>query len=146
LAAWLALAVFATWQPFDFDPDLADSRLAGVSFVPFADLWHGDELLALRGGVEKLVLYLPLGARLTRWRPGAGRLAWAPALVVGFLIALGLEAGQLVLASRTAALSDVYVEAAGALLGSVVTRRLCAWEAPVPGRLPARWVQPAAGV
>ena len=124
LVAWLALAVFVTWQPFDLDWELAGPRLAAVSFVPFADLWQGNELIALHGVIEKLVLYLPLGAILTSWQPAHTRFAWLPGLVMGFLIALVLEAGQLVLSSRTAALSDVYVETAGALLGGLITQRI----------------------
>ena len=39
--------------------------------------------------------------------------------------ALALEAGQLVLISRTASLSDVWIETAGAVVGSWIARRLC---------------------
>jgi glycopeptide antibiotics resistance protein len=47
---------------------------------------------------------------------------------LGFVVALTLEAGQLVLKSRTAALTDVYVETFGAWVGSVITRKLCVSE------------------
>ena len=122
LGLWLVLLAFVTWQPFDFDPSLAEPRLEALSLLPFADLRLGQELLALQNVVEKMMLYLPVGMLLTTWKPTASRLTWLPALVVGFLIALIFEAGQLVLVSRTASLSDVYVETAGVVLGSLLLR------------------------
>jgi VanZ family protein len=126
LGIWLALLAFATWRPFDFDLDLARPRLEGLSLLPFADLQLGQEVLALQNVGEKMMLYLPLGMLLTTWKPHAGRLFWLPTLLAGFLVALTLEAGQLVLVSRTASLSDVYVETAAAVVGSWLARRMCA--------------------
>jgi VanZ family protein len=130
LFLWLVLLAFVTWQPFDFDLRLAGPRLKALSLLPFADLRLGPELLALQNVVEKWMLYLPVGVFLTSWKPSAGRFSWVAALVVGFLIALGFEAGQLVLVSRTASLSDVYIEAAGAAAGSLIVRRMCACQRP----------------
>ena len=126
LGAWLVFLAFATWHPFDFDLGLAGQRLRDLPTLPFADLRLGSELLALQNVVEKLTLYLLLGVLLTPWTPLPRRLSWLPALLGGFLVALALEAGQLVLASRTASLSDVYVETAGAVLGGLIARRMCA--------------------
>src|SRR5262249_9536563 len=66
-----------------------------------------------------------LGGLLTSWKPETRRCSWLPALIVGFLVAVALEAGQLALASRTASPTDVYVGTAGALLGGLITRRVC---------------------
>jgi glycopeptide antibiotics resistance protein len=87
---------------------------------------QGSELFALENVVQKAVLYLPLGVLLTTWRGLPGRLTWVPTLLVAALIGLTLEAGQLILIRRTASVSDVYVQTAGAVLGSIITRRLCA--------------------
>jgi VanZ family protein len=130
LAAWLALATFVTWQPFDFDLGLVGPRLGALTPVPFADAWRGQELVALENAVQKFVFYCPAGALLTTWRPATSRLAWLPALLGGLLVALALEAGQLALLSRTAQVSDVYTETAGALLGSLITRRVGAPATP----------------
>jgi VanZ family protein len=130
LGAWLSLLAFVTWQPFDLDFGLAGERLKGLSVLPFADLRLGKELLALQNEFEKLILYLPLGILLTSWSPHSHRLFWLPTLLIGFLVALTLEAGQLVLVSRTASLSDVYVETAGAVLGGFITRHACLLAGP----------------
>jgi VanZ family protein len=137
LAAWLALVVFVTWQPFDFDFGLVRPRLGALTPVPFADAWRGQELLALENTVQKFVLYCPAGALLTTWRPGPRRLAWLPALLGGLLVALPLEAGQLALLSRTAMVSDVYTQTAGALVGGLITRRVCAQATSGPQGLAA---------
>jgi glycopeptide antibiotics resistance protein len=125
LALWLALVTFVTWQPFDWDLELGEERLRSLPLVPFVDALRGDPLNAFASLVQKLVLYLPLGVLVTTWRPTPARFAWVPALVCGAVVALTLEAGQLFLASRTATLTDVYIETAGAVLGSVITRRVC---------------------
>ncbi len=127
LAAWVALLAFVTWQPFDFDVGLAGPRLKALSVLPFADMRRGPELLALQNVAEKGMLYLMLGVLLTGWGPGPRRLGWLAALGVGFFVALALEAGQLFLVSRTASLSDVYVETAGAVAGSILVMRV--WKA-----------------
>jgi glycopeptide antibiotics resistance protein len=114
---------FVTWQPFDFDLALAESRVGGLTLLPFY-LWQGSELFALENVVQKAVLYLPLGV-LTTWRGVPGRRTWLPTLLSA-LIGLALGVGQLILISRTASVSDVYVQTAGAVLGSIITRHLCA--------------------
>jgi VanZ family protein len=125
LGIWLLLITFVTWQPFDFDFGLAEERWAKLTPIPLADLWQGSELLAFENLIQKMVLYLPFGALLTSWRTTSTIGAWVPTLVLASLIALLLEAGQLILSSRTPSLSDVYVQTAGALLGSIITRRVC---------------------
>ncbi len=130
LVLWLALVTFVTWQPFDFDLGIGEGRLRRLPLIPFVDVLRGDELNAFAHLVQKLVLYLPLGVLVTTWKPEPARLAWLPALIVGGLVALALEAGQLFLVSRTAGLTDVYVEAAGAVLGGVIARRMCVSEMP----------------
>jgi VanZ family protein len=123
---WLALVTFVTWQPFDFDMALAEYRVGGLTLLPFVDHWQGSELLALENVVQKAVLYLPLGVLLTTWQGVPSRLTWVPTFLVAAVIALVLEAGQVILISRSPSVSDVYVQTAGAVLGSIITRRMCA--------------------
>jgi glycopeptide antibiotics resistance protein len=124
LAAWLAVAVFVNWQPFDFTPDagLVGGQLRQVSLVPFADYYWGNYWDGFDQFVHKMVLFVPLGVLLTVALPAArGR----GALVVGLaaLVAAVIEAGQLFLPTRYASVTDVLIASGGAWVGLLVTRQ-----------------------
>lgn len=130
LLAWISLVTFVTWQPFEVNEDVAGERWAALPLIPFVDALQGDPLNAFASLVQKFVLYLPLGALVTTWRPTPSRFTWVPALLCGLGVSVILEAGQLFLPARTATLTDVYVQTFAAVLGSVITRRLCVVERP----------------
>jgi VanZ family protein len=125
LAGWLGVLAFLTWQPFDFTTDLAPARLGTLSLIPLADTLQGDYLLAFDNLVQKVTLFLPLGALLAPRHvpPGRGIGLLAVALV-SLAVAAGLEAGQLFLPTRTPSLTDVLVETAGACLAFALTCRI----------------------
>lgn len=125
LLGWLFLVAFLTWQPFDFTEGLWERRAGEITWIPFADLWQGSELAAFENVVQKIVVYLPLGILLTSWKRHGNNHAWIWTLVVALILTSLLEAGQLGLPTRTPTLSDIYLQSAGATLGSILTRRVC---------------------
>lgn len=109
---YLALLVFVSWQPFDFEFSwaMAMKRLGQLSWVPFVDYFEGDYLHALEQFVEKTLLFVPLGALLAPLLPEAGHpRRWAPAVLASLLLELCLEGGQIFLPTRYPSISDVLV-------------------------------------
>lgn len=111
---WLAIAVVILWLPFDFG-------LAGASFdaavqaftrMPFQTYFETGEFHALNEILRKLLVFLPggllLGARGSRAGRGLGTM---------WLLAFGLELGQLFLPSKVADLTDAVLGCLGAWLG-----------------------------
>ncbi len=123
LPAWLLLAVYFTWQPFDFvlDSSFAHERLARVSVVPFSDYYAGTEYNAFDQFLRKALLFAPLGVLLA-WSLSA-RLPGMVVLLGAMILAAVLEAGQLFLPDRYASATDVLVESVGAWLGYWLTAR-----------------------
>jgi glycopeptide antibiotics resistance protein len=126
LAGWFALLVAINWQPFNFNlsPQAASQRFAALSWLPFADYQQGDYLHAFDEICSKMVLFLPLGALLAFNRFGESRrhaVWWMVALAVGLTTLL--EAGQLLLPTRYASISDVLIETLAISIGFLVVRR-----------------------
>jgi glycopeptide antibiotics resistance protein len=125
LTAWLAVAVFVNWQPFDFtwDARFVAGRLREVALVPFADYYWSHYWDGFDQFVHKMILFVPLGALLTVALPGAARGRGLVVVGLAALVAAGIEAGQLFLPTRYASLTDVLIESGGAWVGLVVTRQ-----------------------
>jgi glycopeptide antibiotics resistance protein len=126
LLAWLAVAVFLCWQPFNFLTDLrlVGERLANVSPLPFADYYTGTDYNAFDQFLHKMLLFIPVGVLLTpAASPGRARHAWPVLLAAAALGAL-LEGGQLFLPEHYASLTDILADTSGAWLGFVAASRL----------------------
>ena len=116
---WVLLGV--SWQPFDFGP----ARPGAVVRVPFADLEVKDAFAALDATLERGVLFLPLGvlvAAVGAVPRGGWRAVWAG--VLGLVLSLVLEAGQVFLPSRYPSATDVVTAAVGAWAGAAVCRHI----------------------
>ena len=77
--------------------------------------------------ILNVALFAPFGAALGRW----GR-SPAVTLLIGGLLASGLELAQLVVPGRITSLRDVGVDAAGTLAGWLLWRSRAAWIRPAP--------------
>jgi len=121
LAAWALGTVAVLWLPFDFDPQRATAQdaWAAVSRLPFTTYVQRTEYGALGEILRKLAVFLPGGLLLALLARGQGPAAWPRLLALG-AAALVLEAGQVLLPSKVADLTD----AALGLLGGVVGWRL----------------------
>ena len=138
--AWAVLVLAVFWFPFNVNLDgtwLAQ-RWHEAWRVPFSTYYQGTEFHALNELLRKLLFFVPGGllwalhvAREYPWRrPGLIRLGcWCLPLV-----ALLLEAGQLLLPGKVADLTDAAIEASGAWLGLLLGRQL--WHAPAARRQP----------
>lgn len=127
LATWLGILAFLNWQPFDFITHAAEAsrRLHAMSFVPFADYQATSAEHAFEECLHKIVVFLPLGGLLA-WAMGAvdRTRSVIPVVLVGGLIAVTLEVGQLFLHSRYASVTDVLIETGGVWLGCQIVRQM----------------------
>jgi glycopeptide antibiotics resistance protein len=128
---WVAVAAFASWQPFDFaiHPAEALTRLSEINLLPFADYYAGTDYNAFTQLLHKTMLLLPLGALL---ETGARRRSWT-ATAVALLVAGLLEAGQLFLPGHYPNVTDVPIESAGGWLGFKLMTRLRGVRRPLLG-------------
>ena len=136
---WAMLAIFHAgflcfyyWQPFDFQHQLIDaSQLWKRLFsTPTKSLYWSNELTAGTQFLEKIGLWIPLGAMLMEFlirlrftetiRLVIGAAAWS----IGLLFALTIEVGQLFLPSRYPDLSDVMLYGVGLSFGMWFCSRL----------------------
>ncbi|MCZ8174269.1 MAG: VanZ family protein [Burkholderiaceae bacterium] len=121
LAAWALGTVAVLWLPFDFDAQRATAQAwwASVSRLPFATYLQRTEYGALGEILRKLAVFMPGGVLLALLARGQAPPAWPRLLALG-AAALVLEAGQVLLPSKVADLTD----AALGLLGGFVGWRL----------------------
>jgi len=116
---WSVCLVVVYWHPFEFS-----SSLSKVEWLLLLPLEMRNPFRALGDLLTKVVLIAPLGvltARLTRAFPLKQRLALAAG--VGFALTVVIEAGQLLLPTRTPSLTDVALGAVGAWCGAAATLR-----------------------
>jgi len=123
LAAWLVIVLARHWTPFDFVADGAfmRKRLSMMLQPPFSSYYWGNPLNAFSEVVTKVLLAMPVGALLQLvWLPPTARWRTLQSVVIGLLSAgifLVVEVGQLMLPTRIPDQTDVFIGAAGALLG-----------------------------
>ena len=117
---WLTVAVTVLWQPFGFEGSrlTADAVHDMLTRLPFETYFHRAEFGALSEMLRKVLVFLPGGLLLAAF--SAGRVRPIPGwlgIAVLALLALGLEAGQLLLPGKVADLTDVALGSLGAALG-----------------------------
>lgn len=144
LLVWLLAVVWIYTWPLALRgalPGPADFVRAFVR-VPFVGYFQRDEFGALNEMLRKLLVFLPGGALARLWLATARRTAVRSALPLALLalLALVLEAVQVLLADRVADLTDALL----ATLGAAAGWRLAGWLQSAPGgpdapaRAPAR--------
>lgn len=129
-AVWLGVALAAFWFPFELrlDETWLQQRWQQAWHVPFYNYYQGSEFHALNELLRKLLFFLPGGllwslhvAGEFPWRRLALMRAGAASLP---LVAVLVEAGQLLMPGKYADITDVCIEAGGAWLGLLLGRRL----------------------
>lgn len=119
LGIWTLTVLLASWTP----PRVTSPSTWTVSwsqFVPFWSYYRKTDLGALSDLFSQLLGFVPLGAAVAI---GRTRRPVALALALGLGLGFVVESGQLILADRTAEITDVLSAGAGAALGA----RLWAW-------------------
>lgn len=127
LVAWTVLLCAYHWLPYDFalDTELVRRRLARMSLVPFVGYWSGSELKVFTNLLVKVGLAAPFGliaACVVRGPSSYRTLAgW---LIVATLVFSVIEAGQLLLPSRTPDPTDILMSVVGSAAGLWIGRWL----------------------
>jgi len=133
---WLAAAVVyglllpaIFWAPYDFtcDKELIKRGMDGFFSVPLGAALRGSPFGNLASLVQQFLLFIPLGVLFVlaanplpaRFR----RLALALLLAGAWVLALGVELGQIALPHRTGALDDTFVCTLGTLTGMAAASR-----------------------
>lgn len=117
---WLAAAVWIYGWPFAARwPAHGWAAFADAFWrVPFITYFQRNEFGALNEILRKLLVFAPGGILLRLWRPESGR-----SLPLLLVLAVMLEAGQVLLADRVADLTDAGL----AMLGAALGWRLAGW-------------------
>jgi glycopeptide antibiotics resistance protein len=122
LLAWCVLLCAYHWLPYDFvfDTDLVKDRLSRLSPVPFVGYWTGSELNVLKNVLVKVGLAAPFGviaAFVVRHAEVGRNLLLAGWVIVAAVVFGVIEAGQMLLPSRTPDPTDVLMSVAGSAAG-----------------------------
>ena len=117
LLAVVALIVYGSLYPFDFNPDAVQGGLlAAVRELSWARAGRGDR-------ISNVLLYLPLGFCLLLWLERHWQLRLASVAVTtlaGSLLSLCIEVAQAYVASRVPSLTDLTLNALGTFSGAVL--------------------------
>ena len=131
IAGYSAFLMVGFWFPFDFtfDPAFVRGRLESFYRTPFTALYWGSEFTALTQTLLRVLLFAPLGAlwgvAAARARmPAFRRLLQVLAVLYSGAVALTIELGQLLMPSRIADPTEVFLCTVGALAGLIVTGSL----------------------
>jgi glycopeptide antibiotics resistance protein len=131
IAGYSLFLVAGFWFPFEITRDraLIVGRLHELFRVPFLALQQSVPLVALTQILLRLLLFAPLGAiwaRVAHAAPSPARrwlLAVAGTLYCAVL-AFGIEAGEVLMPSKTADSTEVVLCTVGAIIGLVVALRV----------------------
>jgi len=142
LAAYSVFLAIGFWFPFDFsgDRELVSVRYQEFFRTPFLALYLGSEFNAIKQALVRILLFAPVGviwAYLAQAAsPGVLRLlvGWV-GVAYAAVLALGIEAAQILMPSKVADSTEVLLCLAGAVGGLLVTGRLLGSSPEVP---PAR--------
>jgi VanZ family protein len=129
---WLATALFIVYGatiPFNFslDASLVSARLARTPLNPLLAP-SGTRRLSIPDAVQNMLLFAPFGLfgvlTLRRWLGNTA--AVVTTAVLGFVLAVGVEALQLLTTDRTTATADVLTNTLGSIGGGVAVVGLIA--------------------
>ena len=136
--AWLAILAMVFWYPFDFkfERDFISSQLAGMTKkVPLEAYYFGTEFRAITEVLHKTSFMMPLGYLLVKLAGAIGDRASQTIVrslpIVGVVaVATLIEAGQVLLPSKGADVTDWLLEIAGGWMGIVAFRYISTGLAP----------------
>ena len=129
LVLWCGVLCAYHWLPYDFTFDAQEIRnkLGRMSLVPFAGYWSGSYLNTLNNVLAKLALSVPFGiiaSFVVSPRAVSPTVVTAGSILAAAAVFAGIEAGQLLLPSRTPDPSDVLMSVLGSAAGLCVGRWL----------------------
>ena len=139
VAIWCVVLTAYHWAPYDFGVDRAmiKRKLARMSLLPFGGYRGSSYLSAFNDVLAKLSLSVPLGvsiahvSRHRRWMRRAVIIAW---LMFSACLFGVIEAGQLLLPTRTPDLTDIMMGVTGTYGGLRLARWLHDSTPPSAGR------------
>lgn len=123
--AWLAVVLALFWFPFDWHAESASwaSARAAITRVPFTTYFFRSEFGGLNEMLRRVLAFLPGGLLLgwlasSRAAAGGSRPRWP--LAVLLVLALAVEAGQLLLPGKVSDITDVAFEWLGGVIGCAI--------------------------
>ncbi len=120
IAAYAALLAIWGWRPFlpKTDAGALAQQLTAAHFVPLASLSGRVDVFSALHVAQQFLLYLPLGSVLAVWP-----LRRPPHLWPAVWLAVGIEAGHIVIAERFFDVTNALVACAGLGIGWLVVQR-----------------------
>lgn len=126
--AWSFLLMGVFWYPFNFDFDRALILERTHSFfkIPFYSYYYGSEFRAITEVFHKILFFIPLGGAFAfiSWRYHFKAFSRFISYFWITLTALGIEAGQILLPTKSADLTDWALEVTGGIIGYRVLKQL----------------------
>ncbi|TFH30621.1 MAG: VanZ family protein [Deltaproteobacteria bacterium] len=121
LVCYAAFLLYATLWPFDFHFVQGLAAARKISWIPFFDPTGGPDR---KDAAMNLLVFLPFGALSFLYNSTSAkrRLPVLIATVLGGSVSLFVEVAQIWLPSRTTSVSDLLMNATGALLGALIAR------------------------
>lgn len=120
LAAYAGLLALWTWRPFDIALPGAGEPLSWRRLLPMASLGVRSDLYSVSDVAIAFLAFVPVGSLLSAWP--LRRRGLLSGVLPALWLALGLEAGQLLVASRFVDATDALVTFAGAAVAWAVMR------------------------
>ena len=139
-ALWAAIMLTIFWFPFDFDAArFTLSRTQGSLTHPLlTNYYFGSEFRATNELLRKVGFFIPGGALCVAMSHRAGTLRsprWLFCTALITALALLIEAGQLLLPSKYADLTDVLIMTAGGILGMQLARWILSGQDATAGEI-----------
>lgn len=140
---WSMLLMTVFWYPFDFDIDAAfiSERKGSFFKIPFYSYYYGTEFRAITEVFHKVLFFIPLGLSLAfvSWTYHFNTISRFISYFWIAFVALGIEAGQILLPDKNADLTDWALEVVGGMIGYVITKQLLmnqpSWQLPTASGL-----------
>ena len=114
---WMGLLAIYHWWPMDFDASVVRERLESFDLKPFFSLESKHPMMWLEEVAVKALIMAPIGAAAVAAGPGR-------AILLGLMLGLFYECGQLVMVRHYPSLTDVLLGGIGAAMGFMIAQAL----------------------
>jgi glycopeptide antibiotics resistance protein len=117
LVIWSLVLVAIHWFPYQFstESDYLTQRWDQFNWMPFLEYQSGNYLSSFNNILEKTLLFVPFGMLLERA---------LPALLLGLVFSIMIEAGQFFIPARSPGITDPIIETVGSVIGAIGATRL----------------------
>jgi uncharacterized membrane protein YeaQ/YmgE (transglycosylase-associated protein family) len=113
----MGLLAIYHWWPMDFDASVVRERLESFDLKPFFSLESKHPMMWLEEVAVKALIMAPIGAAAVAAGPGR-------AILLGLMLGLFYECGQLVMVRHYPSLTDVLLGGIGAAMGFMIAQAL----------------------